>query len=67
MSELGFLKRIYHADEKAEKTREYKPAMPFVISSPVRETSPEVLRDYIRLIAGIAALVFAIGALIIFR
>lgn len=67
MNELSFLKRVYHADEKTESHREYKPATPFLISSPVKETSPEVWKEYILLITAITAAVLCVGILFIFR
>lgn len=67
MNELGFLKRVYHADEKTTQTREYKPATPFVLGNPIKETSPEVLKEYFLLIVAITSAVLCVGILFIFR
>jgi len=66
MNELGNLKRVYHADEKTQTQREYRPATPFVISSPIKETSPEVWKEYILFIAGTVMLFVAAGVAVLF-
>jgi hypothetical protein len=66
MNELGYLKKIYRADPKSKIKIEYRPATPFIFASPLKETSPEVLKEYVLLIVAIGAAILCFGILLIF-
>jgi hypothetical protein len=66
MNPLSSLK-IMRPDEKTEKQREYHPATPFVVQSPIRETSPEVLKEYLLLVIAIVSGFMSLVILFLFR